>query len=62
MQKCNFLEFQFWANLVQKVKIVSLILNLEPSLCRICMIQFVWFCFGLEIPFLEKFGLKIQNF
>ena len=39
MQKCNFLEYQFWANLVQKIKIVSLSLNSEPSLSQICRIQ-----------------------
>ena len=39
MQKCNFLEYQFWANLVQKIKIVSLNWNLEPSLSQICRIQ-----------------------
>ena len=39
MQKCNFSEYQFWANLVQKIKIVSLSLNSEPSLSQICRIQ-----------------------
>ena len=39
MQKCNFLEYQFWANFVQKIKIVSLKINLEPRLSQICGIQ-----------------------
>ena len=39
MQKCNFLEYQFWANLVQKIKIVSLSWNLKLSLSWICRIQ-----------------------
>ena len=39
MQKCNLLEYQFWANLVQEIKIASLIWNLEPSLRQICRIQ-----------------------
>ena len=39
MQKCNFLEYQFWTNLVQKVEIGSLSWNLEPSLSQICRIQ-----------------------
>ena len=63
MQKCNFLEFQFWANLVQKFKIVQFNLKFgtkpKPNKCDSIYVNF--FCFGLEIPFLEKFGLKIQN-
>ena len=39
MQKYNFLEYQFWAILDQKIKIVSLSLNLEPSLSQICRFQ-----------------------
>ena len=39
MQKCNFLEYLSQANLVQKIKIVSLSWNLEPSLSQICRIQ-----------------------
>ena len=44
----------FWANLVQKIKIVSLIKNLVPRIILICRIQwccslFLIFCFGKEI-------------
>ena len=35
-------KYPFWANLVQKIKIVSLSLNLVPKLIRICRIQ--WCC------------------
>ena len=39
IQKRNFLEYRFWANLVQKIKIVSLSWNLEPTLSWIYRIQ-----------------------
>ena len=32
-------KYPFWANLVQKIKIISLSLNLVPTLIRICRIQ-----------------------
>ena len=35
-------KYRFWANLIQKIKIVSLTLNLVPRLIRICRIQ--WWC------------------
>ena len=35
-------RYLFWANLVQKVKIISWIWNLVPRLIRICRIQ--WWC------------------
>ena len=35
-------KYPFWANLVQKVKIISLSWNLVPRLIRICRIQ--WWC------------------
>ena len=35
-------KYPFWANLVQKVKIISLSWNLVPRLIRICKIQ--WWC------------------
>ena len=53
----------FWANLVQKIKIVGLGWNLVSRLIRICRIQW-WcslFCFRAETPFLGKFGQKNQN-
>ena len=52
-----------WANLVQKMKIVSLGWNLVSRLIRICITQW-WcslFCFRPETPFLGKFGPKKQN-
>ena len=53
----------FWANLVQKIKIVTLCWNLVPSLIRICRTHWCYslFCFWVEIPFLDKFGPKSQN-
>ena len=49
----------FWANLVQKIKIVSLSWNLVPRLIRICRI--LWSCFtGNTLLF--KFGRKNKNF
>ena len=35
-------EHPFWANLFQKIKIISLSVNLVPGLIRICRIQ--WRC------------------
>ena len=35
-------KYSFWANLVQKVKIISFIWNLVPKLVRVCRIQ--WWC------------------
>ena len=35
-------KYPFWANLVQKIKIVTLCWNLVPRLIRICRIQ--WCC------------------
>ena len=53
----------FWANLVQKIKIVTLCWNLVPRLIRICRTHWCYslFCFWVEIPFLGKFGPKSQN-
>ena len=47
-------KYPFWANLVQKVKIISWIWNLVARLIRICRIQWCCslFCFSVEIPFL----------
>ena len=54
-------KYPYWANLVQKVKIISWSWNLVPRLIRICL--FCWlFCFRFEIPFLGKFGPKNQNY
>ena len=59
-RKCDFFvfvrKFPFWANLVKKIKIVSLSENLVPRLTRLCRIQ--WWC--LLFPFLTgiiPFGL-----
>ena len=56
-------KYPFWANLVQKVKIISWSWNLVARLIRICIIE--WCCslfgFWVEIPFLGKFGPKNQN-
>ena len=35
-------KFPFWANLVQKIKVISLSWNLVPRLIQICKIQ--WWC------------------
>ena len=53
-------KYPFWANLVEKVKIISWSWNLVVRLIRICRIQ--W-CngFWVEIPYLGKFGPKNQN-
>ena len=44
----------FWANLVEKIKIVSLSWNLVPRLVRICRIQWwsSFFCFRPKTPVL----------
>ena len=54
----------FWANLVQKFKVVCLKWNLVPRPIRICRIQ--WgcstFCFRRELLFLGKFDQKFDRF
>ena len=57
-------KYPFWENLVQKIKIVSLRLNLISMLIWVCRIQ--WWCslffrFWPEVLFLGKFGPKNQN-
>ena len=51
MQRCKFSildgKHPFWANLPQKIKIVSLSWNLVPRLIQICKIQ--WWCFFFSI-------------
>ena len=56
-------KYCFWANLVQKIKIVTLNWNLVLRLISICRIQWWFLLFGLrlEIPVLGKFGPKDQN-
>ena len=53
----------FWANLVQKIKLVSLSWNLVARLIWKCRIQwwFHFFHFWLELPLLGKLGPKNQN-
>ena len=50
----------FWANLVQKIKLVNLNQNLVPILIRICGIQWwcLLFCLRPETLLLCKFGQK----
>ena len=55
--------YDFWANLVQNVKIVSWRWNLIHKLIQLCRIQ--WWCslllFLVGIPCLGQFGLINQN-
>ena len=57
------LKYPFWANLVQKIKIVTLSWNLVPTLIRTWRIQ--WWCsfflFLRENILFGKFGPKSQN-
>ena len=56
-------EYHFWANLVQKIKNVSLRWNLILKLVQICRIQWccslLWFSAGNTL--LGQFGPKNQN-
>ena len=57
-------KYPFWANLVQKFKIVTLSWNLVAKLIGTCRIQ--WWCsfffrFWVEIALMGKFGPKYQN-
>ena len=58
-------KLPFWANLVQKPKIVSLSWHLVPRLTRICNVELNgavrFLYFRPETPFLDKFGPKTQN-
>ena len=56
-------KYPFWANLVQKVKVISWIWNLVARLIRICRIQ--WYCslffvFQWKYPFWTNFVQKIK--
>ena len=56
-------KYPFWANLVKKINIVSLIWNLVPRLIRICKIQWLcslFFVFDWKYPFLINLVLKIK--
>ena len=57
-------KYSFWANLVQKIKIISWSWNLVPGLIRIFRIQ--WYCsrflFLWEILFFGEFGPKSQTY
>ena len=53
----------FWANLVQKIKMISFSWNFVPRLIRECRIQW-WYslsCFKLETIFLGQFGSTNQS-
>ena len=56
-------KYPFWANLVQKIKVVSLRWNLVPRLIQICKIQ--WWCsiflFYNRNSFFGQFGPVNQN-
>ena len=55
-------ESPFWANLLQKIKIVSLSRNLVPNLIQMGRFQW-WYSFiyfGLKVPFLGYFFQKIK--
>ena len=56
-------NYAFWANLVQKTKIENVSWNLVFILIRIRRIQrwCSFYCFRLEIPFLDKLDPKNQN-
>ena len=61
----NHASFHFWwkENLVKHQKVSKYYEN-DCRLIRICKTQWwcsFFFCFGLEIPFLGKFGPKKQN-
>ena len=61
MQKCD-LEFQFWTNLVQKIKIVQFNrkFGTKPKSNKHDLIYVNFFCFRLEIPFLKNFVSKFK--
>ena len=56
-------KYAFWANFVQKIKIITLSWNLVPTLIRACRIQ--WWCsfflFLIGNTFLGKFAPKNRN-
>ena len=57
-------KYPFWADVVQKFKIISRSWNLVPRLIPICRIQWccsLFFFFWVEIPFFGKFCPKHQN-
>ena len=58
-------KYPFWANWVQKVKIISSSWNFVPTLLRICKIQrrcSLFFVLNHKGAFFDKFGPKRQNY
>ena len=57
-------KYHFWANLVQKIEILTLSWNLVPTIIRTWRIQ--WWCsfflFLIRTTLLDKFGPKNQNY
>ena len=57
-------KYPFWANLVQKIRIINLSWNLVPRLIQICRIQ--WPCslflFLTGTTYFGQFGPKSQNY
>ena len=51
-------KYHFWANLVLKIKIVSLSRNLEPRLILVCRVQWIYLIFLFST---WKFNPKNQN-
>ena len=56
-------RYQFWGNLVQKIKIICLKWKLVPRLIRICRLEWscLLFLFYIKNIFLGKLGAKNQN-
>ena len=52
-------KYPFWANLVQKIKIVCFRWKFVPSLIRMFRI---WYWCGLKRCFLDKFGWNLDKF
>ena len=57
-------KYQFWGNLVQKIKIICLKWKLVPRLIRICRLEWscLLFLFYIKNIFLGKLGSKNQNY
>ena len=56
-------KYPFWANLVQKIKVISLSWNLVPTLIRICRIEWwcsLFFIFGRKYPVWDNLVQKIK--
>ena len=54
-------KYSFWANLIQKIKIVNLRSNSVLKLIQICRIEWLYFCYRPEITLRANLVQHLEN-